>query len=273
MGLMLFFMGLFASYLLLANQYAKRVEESVDLKVFIHDGADPALVEEMGQMLEKAAFARSVAFRSKAEAAEMYAEQFSDDFTAPLNGINPLPASFQVKLWPPYIQPDSVGRIRSQLMDQVIVEGVDYPLEQMLKLQANFRTISWITLGLGLVLLGVALYLISATIRLSVFAQRLAIRSMQLIGATDGFIRRPFLQKGLIQGAAAGLGGGFLVIAAWWILAWLSPEPLPLWHLTSPAFIGLLGGIVLLGLLLGWAGSFLAVNRYLHKNLDQLMQQ
>ena len=274
MSLMLFFLGLFASYLLLGQRYAQRVEEAVSLDIQLIDDANPSAMDQLARKLKNASFTRSVEFVDKQQALGEYQQKFGgeEDLTAPLGGLNPLPSSFRVKLLPDYIQADSLAKIRESLGEEVIVSVVEFPLDQMVKLRENLQVVSWLMLGIGLALLGIAFYLIFGTIRLGIYAQRLAIRSMQLIGATEGFIRRPFVIRGIVQGGISGITGCLLVLAAWGMLALWSPTPLPMWHLRSADFIGLLLGIVLIGLLLGWAGSYLAVNRYLNKDLDKLMQ-
>lgn len=270
---MLFFLGLFASYLLLGSQYSKRLEEEVSLDVQVQDDAEKVFLDQLARDLSRAPYANTVTYVSKEEALKEFQDKFGEELSLSLGEeVNPLPASFRIKLWPNYIQRDSLNKIKAQLTGQVMVLSVEYPLEEILQLQQNLRVISWLMLGVGVVLLVIALYLIFGTIRLGIYGQRLAIRSMQLIGAKDAFIRRPFVLKGLLQGGISGSLACALILSAWWMLVKWSPAPLPSWHLRSPAFIGLLGGIVLLGVLLGWLGSYVAVNRYLHKNLDQLMQ-
>lgn len=270
---MLFFLGLFASYLILGNEFANRIQENIRLEVQIHDGIAASELDRFAREIGQAVYAESIEYVSKSDALTEYRARFGNDITGPLDGFNPLLASFRVKLWSTYIEQEALKGIEQELIKDIAVASVEYPLEEILKLQQNIRKVAWMTLGLGLVLLGIALYLIFGTIRLGIYARRLAIRTMQLIGATNDFIRRPFIISGLAQGGIAGIIASVLVVLAWWLLSLFAPEPLPMWHLTSPAFIGLLGGILLLGLLLGWTGSYLAVNRYLHKDLDQLMQE
>lgn len=270
---MLFFLGLFASYLILGKQFANSIKEEVRLEVQIHDGIAPSELDRFAREIGQAVFAESIEYVSKSDALAEYRDRFGADITDPLDGFNPLLASFRVKLWPSYIEETALQEIKKELIQDIAVASVEYPLTEILKLQENIRTVAWFTLALGLVLLGIAFYLIFGTIRLGIYARRLAIRTMQLIGATSDFIRRPFIISGLVQGGIAGAIASGLVILAWWLLSLFAPEPLPMWHLGSPAFIGLLGGILLLGLLLGWSGSYLAVNRYLNKDLDQLMQE
>lgn len=273
MALMLFFLGLFASYLILGNDFANKIQEDVRLEVQIHDGIAAAELDRFAREIGQAVYAESIEYVSKSDALAEYQDRFRTDITGPLDGFNPLLASFRVKLWPSYIEKEAVKEIEQELIKDIAVASVEYPLDEILQLQQNVQKVAWMTLGLGIVLLGIAFYLIFGTIRLGIYAKRLGIRTMQLIGATDSFIRKPFIISGLFQGGIAGIIASVLIVLAWWLLSLFAPEPLPMWHLTSPAFIGLLGGILLLGLLLGWTGSYLAVNRYLHKDLDQLMQE
>lgn len=273
MALMLFFLGLFASYLILGNDFANKIQEDVRLEVQIHDGIAAAELDRFAREIGQAVYAESIEYVSKSDALAEYQDRFRTDITGPLDGFNPLLASFRVKLWPSYIEKEAVKEIEQELIKDIAVASVEYPLDEILQLQQNVQKVAWMTLGLGIVLLGIAFYLIFGTIRLGIYAKRLGIRTMQLIGATDSFIRKPFIISGLFQGSIAGIIASVLIVLAWWLLSLFAPEPLPMWHLTSPAFIGLLGGILLLGLLLGWTGSYLAVNRYLHKDLDQLMQE
>lgn len=273
MALMLFFLGLFASYLILGNEFANRIQENVRLEVQIHDGIAASELDRFAREMGQAVFAESIEYVSKSDALAEYRDRFGADITDPLDGFNPLLASFRVKLWPSYIEETALQEIKKDLIQDIVVASVEYPLTEILSLQENIRKVAWVTFALGLVLLGIAFYLIFGTIRLGIYARRLGIRTMQLIGATNSFIRKPFIISGLVQGGIAGAIAGILIVLALWLLSFSTPVPLPIWHLGSAAFIGLLGGILLLGLLLGWSGSYLAVNRYLNKDLDQLMQE
>lgn len=273
MALMLFFLGLFASYLILGRQFATRIQEQVRLEVQVHDGIAASELDRFAREIGQAVYAESIEYVSKSDALAEYRDRFGTDITEPLDGFNPLLASFRVKLWPSYIKEAALKEIEKELIQDIAVASVEYPLTEILKLQENIRKVAWLTLVLGLVLLGIAFYLIFGTIRLGIYARRLAIRTMQLIGATNAFIRKPFIISGLIQGGIAGVVASALTVITLWLLSFWAPEPLPMWQLGTTPFIGLLGGILLLGLLLGWAGSYLAVNRYLNKDLDQLMQE
>lgn len=272
MALMLFFLGLFASYLILGSQFSKRIQEAVRLEIQIHDGVAAEDLDRFARDLGQAPYAESVEYVSKADALVEYQQRFGTEVTDMLDGFNPLLASFRVKLWASFIRKDALEEMEKSLSQDHVVASIEYPLEAMLSLQKNMQRIAWMTLVLGILLLAIAFYLIFGTIRLGIYARRLAIRTMQLIGATEQFIRKPFMIRGVVQGGMAGALACIMIILAWWALSVWAPDPLPIWQLASGTFIGLLGGILLLGLLLGWAGSYLAVNRYLNKDLDQLMK-
>lgn len=272
MGLVLFFLGLFGSFFLFAGKFARELEQSVQLKVFLHDGLPAAQRLNFEAWLQVREYVEAYDFVSKDSARAILLERTGEDVPALLDGLNPLPDAYNVMLKTRYLQPDSLDQIKNEMSAYLLVSDVEYPLEMIAKLRRNYRAVSVMLILTGSLLLGMALYLIFGAIRLSIFAQRLTIRSMQLIGAREGFIRRPFLWKGIFQGLLAGLlGAALLANTLWAVEAYLRQMDLESRLLTRPDFIGLFAGIVLLGSLLGWSGSYLAVNRYLSRNLDELM--
>ena len=137
----------------------------------------------------------------------------------------------------------------------------------------NANTLAIAALLIGGIAVLIAFYLIFGTIRLAIYAKRLTIRSMQLIGATKSFIRRPFLRRGLGQGFLAGLLAAAMLLGMLYML----DLQIDLLNLTDQEFfnsfmVGVLGSIVLLGCFLGFWGSYIAVNRYLDQDLDELMR-
>ncbi len=272
MGLLLFFLGLFGAFFLFAGKFARELEQSVQLKVFLHDGLPEAQRLNFEAWLRVRPYVEDFQFISKDSAGALLLERTGEDVPAMLDGFNPLPDAYNVKLEPQFLQPDSLSQIREEIQSYLLVSDVAYPLEMIAKLRRNYRMVSMMLMLTGSLLLGIALYLIFGAIRLSIFAQRLTIRSMQLIGAKESFIRRPFLWRGVLQGFLAGfLGAGLLAATLWSVEVYLSQMDLQSRLLTRPDFIGLFIGIVLLGSFLGWSGSYLAVNRYLSRNLDELM--
>ena len=274
-SLVLFFMGLFMSITLFGNAFAKKAQESTTLAVELLDGISDERLQKLENYLHEQPYVLGLIYISKEEALNIFIENTAEEDEGGLDllgGVSPLPASFKIRLEPKYLQADSLAKIEQQLKQELIVSNVEYPLENIQKLNKNIRTFSVLFLGIGLLLTAIAFYLIFGTIKLAIYAQRLAIRSMQLIGASRSFIRKPFLIRGLSQGGIAGLIAGLLLVPTVLIISQqLYTIDLNLGSLLSPKFIGLLTGIVLFGLTLGFSGSYFAVNKYLNKNLDELM--
>lgn len=270
-ALVLFFMGLFASMSIFGSAFASRAQESITMQVLLIDGISQDRLQALENHLHEQPYILGLVYISKEEAGRIWSENTGDDMSI-LGGTNPFPASFSVQLEPVYIQIDSLQRIRGELGKELIVSEVIYPVEMIMQMNQNVRVFSLIFLLIGLILIAVAFFLIFGTIRLSIYAQRLAIRTMQLIGASRSFIRKPFLLKGLSQGGLAGLlACGLLVATLLLISNQLEVINLEMESLLSSSFIGLLAGIVLFGLILGFSGSYFAVNKYLNRNLDELM--
>lgn len=272
MALVLWFVGLFLGVILFGREVAQRLRSQLEMKVFLHDTVGPLQQGDFELLLRNHPAVAELTFVSKEEAARLMFERTGEDIPATLEGVNPLPASYNLRLREPYLLPDSLAVLRTRLLAERIVADVVYQGEYVQRLEDNLRLLSWLAAGGGLLLLGVALYLILGTIRLSIYARRLTIRSMELVGATRAFILRPFLLRGTLQGGLAGALAGALLGAAFWLAQqWLRGADLPRISLSWTTGLGLLLGLWLLGLVLGWLGSYLAVSRYLNRPLDELM--
>ncbi|MEL7340087.1 MAG: permease-like cell division protein FtsX [Bacteroidota bacterium] len=272
MGLSLFLLGMFGTFFLFVGRLSQDLESSIQMKALLHDGMVEAQRLNFEAWLRTKPYVKEFHFVSSDSAAAILLEKTGEDVREMLDGFNPLPDAYNLQLEAKYMQADSLSKIRQELRTYRLVSDVDFPMAMIEQLRRNLRVISVVLAAVGLVMLGVAFYLIFSTIRLAIFARRLAIRSMQLIGATEAFIRRPFLWTGVRQGFMAGSLGSFLLF--WFSLSmegYVASIGPSISVVQRPDFIGLLSGIVLLGAVLGWSGSYLAVNRYLGRNLDQLM--
>ncbi|MCB0846611.1 MAG: permease-like cell division protein FtsX [Bacteroidetes bacterium] len=271
-SVILFLLGLFIAVLLLGESVSNHTRKLFEMKVFMYDGTSGDALKEFEQRLGQQPFVESFRFVSKEEAGKYLMEKTGEDTRDILDGINPLMSSFNLIIRQEYIQVDSLRMIRKGFEEEIIVSEVVYPEDMILDLTENIFKIRLAFLGAGIILLGIVFYLIFGAIRLSIYAQRLTIRSMQLIGATQAFIRRPFLLNGLVQGFLGSLIAALLVYLVIWLADYLLASIDMEFDLISQTnLIGLLVGIVLLGPLLGLLGSALAVNRYLNRNLDELI--
>lgn len=232
-----------------------------EVQVFLEDRADARATEALRLRLLATPGVEEVVYVSKEAAAEEFRREFGDEADVfPEDDF--LPASFRVRLAPRYANADSLGRIVGQVTTWNRVDEVIYNQPLLLKVQENLSIFLPIALGLGLIVVVAALFLVGNTIRLTIYARRLLIRTMKLVGATDPFIRRPFLVEGLVQGLLAGLIAGLLV---WPLYELLRGQVAALevqgWPGGSPVFV--LAAVLLLGLLLGWLGSWVAVRRFI----------
>lgn len=229
-----------------------------EVEVFLEVEAD----DEAGRTLERQlARYRSVAstrFVTKAEAVEIFRSEFGEGaetfFDRPF-----LPASIRLRFRPEWANPDSLAALKTRLEQIPKVDEVQFNQALLIAVQRNLRLITWFGAGIGMIVLIASIFLVANTIRLTIYARRLLIRTMKLVGATDSFIRRPFLVEGVVQGFIAGLLAAGVLWAGFELISSYLPD------LDSPvAFLpAAMGVIVITGVGLGWLGSFLSVRRFI----------
>lgn len=252
----LFAVGLFGLVALNIQQALAQVEERVEIRAFLVDGTSAAAVAAASGDARAFPEVASVAYVSQ-EAALVQARQelgeFSDVFES---GI--LPASLDVRLKAGFRDPDAVKRVADRLRTYDFVEDVRYGEDWVAKFHDIQRIAAATGVILGSAFAGVAMIIIGATIRMSVLARAREIAIMRLVGATDGFIRRPFLLDGFVKGVL----GGVLALLLTWVAARLVSEYVVTTHFFDArlAALGVLGGAAI-----GLVGSLLAVGRHLRR--------
>lgn len=199
-----------------------------------------------------------VTYISQEEARRVFAEDFGEE-AALFDADEFLPASIRVRVAARYAERDSLRTLKSRFEAIPKVEEVFFDEDLLVRVTQNLRVVSLIGIVLASLVVLAALFLVSNTIRLTVYARRLLIRTMKLVGATDAFIQRPFVIEGLLQGLVAGLVAGALL----WGLYLVVPAQFKL--LSSLASLATAGGIVLVGIVIGWLGSLLAVRRFVRR--------
>lgn len=268
----LFLLGFFVAIAYIANSFADYAQESIFMKVFLNEGISGEDKVALADRLQAAPYVRDLEYVSKEEAGKILFQKTGEDVLQLLDGKNPFLSSYNVRLKQGYIDPDSLEQIKHTLLEERGVSDIDYPVEMIRVVSKNARAITFFSILSGLLISIIAFYLILGTIRLSVYAQRLSIRTMQLIGATRSFIRRPFIYKGLLQGFMAGIIALLLLLGLMYLLR-LRLGSFSFLHdlFIDPIFVAIMAGIVLFGCVLGFVGSFFAVNKYLDKNLDEII--
>lgn len=270
----LFFLGLFGGIVLLGKAFIQEGRSEILMKVSVNDGFQQTQINLLERELRLMPGIENTTFVSKESALKRYIAQTGDkDVLKLTGGINPILASFDVKLRSSHIQSDSIQSMRKRLKKNVLVSEVSYPAEMIADIDKNLNYFLLLTGGIALIAIFLTIYLIINTLRLSIFAQRLNIRTMQLIGATQAFVRKPFVRQGIMQGIIAGLSAAVLLAILFFVLtSRLFSDNQHFSLFSHSEFLALLLGIVLFGALLGYIGSYRAVNRFLNKSLDELMQ-
>lgn len=182
--------------------------------------------------------------RAFGEGAEIY---FDEPF---------LPASIEVRVGPSYASTDSLNTLIDEVQTWNRVDEVVFNQPLFARVQQNLRLLTLVGAVLGATVVLASIFLVANTIRLTVYARRLLIRTMKLVGATDRFIRRPFVIEGLVQGVVAGVVASLVV----WILYRVAAGYVPALEGGGVVLVAL--GLIAGGALLGWLGSFFAVRRF-----------
>lgn len=257
MGLSLFVLGLFALVTHNVGATLSEVEERVEIVAYLRDDLSAAQLEilqndvrSFPEVLEVRHVSKSEAMRTAIEQLEEFRDVFAD------LTVNPLPASIEIELRSEHRTPESVGRVAELLVVYPFVEEVRYGREWVEKIYGLRRITGAVAAILGVAFAVVAILIIGTTTRMALLARRDEISIMRLVGATDGFIRRPFL----LEGVLTGLAGGFLSLALTYAAYYaVDGSLLDLqWIPTSWA----LGGVAA-GAILGMLASAVALRRYL----------
>lgn len=267
LALVLFMLGLLGLVVINAKKLSTHIKENIGFQIVLKDTTTQAELDILKQEISSSAFTKQVNYISKDEAAKKLQKDLGEDFITFL-GYNPLLSSLDVKLNSDYANIDSLAGFEKQIMQKHFVKEVIYHKDMIKQVNDNAKVISIYILIFSGLLLVVAIALINNTIRLSIYAKRFLIRTMYLVGATQGFIRMPFILKGIRQGIIAGLVAGFL-LAGFLVL---STRYIPdLLQLQDPNLLAVLfGGIVALGVLISGLSAALSVSRYLKLKTDDL---
>ena len=203
-SLVLFVLGIVGLILLNAKKLSDHVKENIGFSVILKDNVKEVDVIKLQKRLDAAIYIKETNYVNKEEAAIEFNQEHGEDFVEFL-GYNPLPSSIDVKLQAIYAHPDSIIWIKQEIVEDVKVKEVWYHESLLEAVNKNVKTISIILLGFSGLLLVIAIALINNSIRLTIYSKRFLIRSMQLVGATKGFIRRPFVWKGIGHGVYAAI--------------------------------------------------------------------
>jgi cell division transport system permease protein len=266
-ALLLFMVGLMGLLILNARNLSEYVKENIGFSIILEEDVKEVDIIRIQKNLNATDYVKSTRYITKEKAASELEEMLGEDFISFL-GFNPLLPSIEVNLYAAYANPDSILIIEKDIEQFSHVKEVYYQKSLVHLVNENIRKISMIITIFSLMLFLISLSLINNTIRLSVYARRFIINTMQLVGATNSFIRRPFLFKSAAHGLYAAIFANALMMG---LIYMAQKEFAELFGFQDLQTIGLLFiSIILLGIIINWISTFFAVSRFLRMKTDDL---
>ena len=265
--LVLFLLGFFGFLVFSTKKLANHLKEQVTVTILIKDEAKSADIAQLQKTLSVASFVKSLRFISKDEAAETFSKDIGEDFVSFI-GTNPLQNVIDLSLKADYAEPDRMAEIKRELEQNSFVSEVVYDQSLVALIHENVNRIGLITLVFSALFTFVSVLLINASIRLSIYSKRFIIKTMQLVGATRSFIRRPFIRTNV----RLGILSAFLAILLFYgaLLAIVKSYPEFSILLDNTILCIVFIGILAMGILISWLSTYFATQRFLNLNTNDL---
>ncbi|MBR5235716.1 MAG: permease-like cell division protein FtsX [Bacteroidaceae bacterium] len=266
-SLVLLLLGTVTLVVLSAKSLSDHIRENLELSLLLNDNVTEGEVNNIINFAQAKPYAKEVVYISKED---ILAEQTASMGIDPTEflGYNPYTASIEVKLRADYANTDSIIPIKSQLMRYTQIREITYPSELMDNVNDNIRKISAVLLALALALSLISFALINNTIKLTIYSQRFLLHTMKLVGASWGFIRRPFLLRNMGIGIVSGILANALIIGGIFLLLRYEPQMSHLFTLPTMAIVG--GSVMLFGLIITILCAYVSINRFLKMKAGDL---
>jgi len=266
-SLVLFMLGLLGLIVLHAQKLSDYVKENIGFSVIIKEEIKESGIIEFQKKLDLEPFVKSTEYITRERAAKELTDELGEDFVDFL-GFNPLLASIDIRLQAAYANNDSLAMLEQKLIANPRVKEVFYHKSLVELVNQNIRRISMVLLAFTAVLMLISIALINNTIRLSVYSKRFIIRSMQLVGATQSFIRKPFLIKSLVHGLISALIAIVLLAVVLYFSRKALPELVDMQDIDM--FLSLFAIVTVLGLIITGLSTLFAVRKFLRISQDRL---
>lgn len=263
-SLVLFLLGLVGLLMLNAQRLRTHVLENLGFSIVLKADAKEVDIIRLQKNLDTKVYVKSTDYITKEEAALETSEELGEDFIEFL-GYNPLPASIVVKFYADYANTDSIAAIEKELQR---FEEVMYQESLIHLVNENVRKISLIILAFSAVMFFIAIALVNNTIRLSVYARRFIINTMQLVGATSSFIRKPFLMKSAGHGIYAAIIAILLLCGVIYLIQKEFMEVISFKDIDILVILFLI--VIFLGVILNMISTYFAINKYLRMKSEDL---
>ena len=266
-ALVLFLLGLLGMLILNAKKVSDHFKEQVVLTIYLKDTAKEVEIKQLEKSLAMADYVKSTEYVSKKQAAEFMKAENGEDFMD-FVGYNPLQNSIDVHLKADFVTSEKLEIISDEALSKNFVDEVDYDNDLVTLMNNNVKKISFWVLVISGIFTLIAVLLINSSIRLAVYSKRFTIKTMQMVGATKQFIRRPFVWKSV----RLGIIGGIIALIGMAIVLYYLKRTFPeLELLSNPVLITFLFVFVFtLGIIITWISTHIATQRFLNLKTDQL---
>lgn len=265
--MVLFLLGLVVFFVLTANNLSVYIRENIAFSAILDDGIKETSIIKLQESLNKKDYVKQTVYISKDQALKEQIEAMGTDPSEFL-GHNPFNASIEIKLNAGYTHPDSIKWIEKELMENKSILEVSYPQNLLDSVNRNLQKISALLLGLAVLLSLISFSLINNTIRLTIYSKRFLIHTMKLVGASWGFIRRPFITRNLWIGILSGAVANAILTASAYTAVKYEPELLAI---VSPKSIMIVAAAVMVfGMIITTLCAYISINKYLRMKISEL---
>lgn len=269
--LALFVIGVFGALVIYSKELERIVRENVKIQVYLNTQISDTQRNQIEKGLASKPYLGdgkdAITFVSKDQAAKQFIEETGEDFKNFL-GENPLRDAYLVRIKEGFHDSENLKKIKTEIEQIGGVFQVHYIENVIDSINQNLTKIGLVLVGLVVLLLLVVMLLINNTLRLALFSQRFLIRSMQLVGARNWFIQKPFLYRASLHGLVAGILASTLLIA---LISFATQRVADLALIqNNNRLLLLLAFLIALGMLVAFLSTYRAVSKYLKLSLDEL---
>ncbi|TDE01374.1 cell division protein FtsX [Flavobacterium sandaracinum] len=265
--LVLFLLGILGLFIINSKKLANDFKENIAMTVFFKNEANDSIVKAFGTQIKVSPFVKSYKYVTKEAAAKEHTDIIGEDFMEFL-GENPLQNSYDIHLKGDYVVKDSITKIEAGLRKNAMISDIVYDKQLVNLVNDNIKKVSmWILIISGFLAV-IAVLLINSSLRLSIHSNRFIIKTMQMVGATKAFIRKPFVMRSIKLGM---IGAFMAVLALIGVLIYVETSFPNLGILEDKAMIGLvLLGVLGIGVVITWLSTYFATQRFLNLRTDDL---
>jgi len=265
--LVLFLLGLLGLFIINSKRLSDNFKEDIVMSVFFKNEANDTIFKAFETEMKSGKFAKDFNFVSKERAAKEHEKTLGENFTEFL-GANPLYNSYDIHLKADYVTNKGFSRMESEIRKNPMVADVVYDKQLITLVNDNVKKISMWVLIISGIFAFISILLINSSLRLSIYANRFIIKTMQMVGATKAFIRKPFIQRSIVLGI---IGSVLAIISLIGVLIYVSTNYPALDIFKNQLLtIGVLFGVLVLGVLITWIGTYFATQRFLKLRTEDL---